>query len=63
MASMGAEEIKERLLRLLEEMKSYAPSYPLIGNVADKLKKALEKVPPEELRKALRELKDILNSA
>ena len=60
---MGAEEIKERLLKLLEEMRPYAPSYPLVGNVTDRLKKALEKVPPEELRKALRELKDILNSA
>jgi len=60
---MGAEEIKERLLKLLEAMKPYAPSYPIVGNLADKLRAALEKVPPDVLREALRELREILNSA
>jgi len=60
---MEDEEIKGRLLALLEAMRPYAPSYPIIGSLADKLRSALEEVPADVLREALRELRDILNSA
>ncbi len=60
---MEAEEIKERLLAILEELRPYAPSYPLIGNMADRAKAFLEEVPAGVLRKVLREVRELLESA
>jgi len=60
---LEAEEIKERLLKLLDTLRPYAPSFPIVSNLVDRMKASLKKVPPEVLAEVIKELREILEGA
>ena len=53
-------EVKERILKLLDELKPYVPSVPFVGNIIDKVKNVVSKMPDEKLKHILKEVKSIL---